>query len=265
MRRKASRVVLAAATCFFVAAPVVQALAAIPDCAGPIEVEHAHIIRTERNAALILSDGRAAHLEGIRLPLGRLDHGPQYLADEALAVLGDMADGHDLVLTAVPPKEDHYDRIRAQVFSGDTWLQAELLRRGLARVSIAPDRIECADELYGIEAKARAARAGLWALAAYAVRTPDQLGGDVGAFEIVKGEVTSVEQTNGRTVLNFAGPSHAAFIATISPDDLVNFRTIGVDPRGYEGKWVQLRGVVVRDGAALAIAIANPLEIEVQQ
>src|SRR5215472_1743688 len=106
--------------------------AALPECAGPVEIERAHIVRVEKNGALILRDGRAAHLEGIRLPQGAIDHAPQYLAEQALAALSQLTVDQDLTLTAVPPKEDRYDRVRAQAFLGDDWLQRELLRRGLA-------------------------------------------------------------------------------------------------------------------------------------
>ena len=36
------------------------------------EIAHAHVMRVEKNGALILTDGRAAMLEGIRLPLGAI-------------------------------------------------------------------------------------------------------------------------------------------------------------------------------------------------
>ena len=39
----------------------------IPDCAGRVEIAHAHVVRVEQNGALILADGRAVILEGIRL------------------------------------------------------------------------------------------------------------------------------------------------------------------------------------------------------
>ena len=45
-----------------------------PDCAGPTEISAATIVRVEKNGALILRDGRAAHLEGVRLPAGSIDH-----------------------------------------------------------------------------------------------------------------------------------------------------------------------------------------------
>src|SRR5258708_4801707 len=88
----------------------------LPQCAGPVEVASADIVRVEKNAALILRDGRAARLEGVRLPAGAIDHGPQFLSDQALAALAQLTVGHQPVLTALSPKEDRYDRIRAQVF-----------------------------------------------------------------------------------------------------------------------------------------------------
>jgi len=36
--------------------------AARPECAGPVEIDHAIVVRVEKNGALILRDGRAVHL-----------------------------------------------------------------------------------------------------------------------------------------------------------------------------------------------------------
>src|SRR5215467_10776259 len=48
-----------------------------PECAGPVELPRAPIMRVERtNDVLVLRDGRAVHLEGIRLPHGQQDHAP---------------------------------------------------------------------------------------------------------------------------------------------------------------------------------------------
>jgi hypothetical protein len=141
-------------------------------CAGGVEIARAKIVRVEKNGALILSDGRAAMLEGIRLPFA--DNGPPALAGDAMAALKELAMAAPLTLTATAPKEDRYDRVRVQAF-GDVWLQAELLRRGLARVQIAADRQECAADFYRIEKEARAAGRGLWAFAAFAPRQADAM------------------------------------------------------------------------------------------
>src|SRR5438067_2432101 len=73
----------------------------IPDCAGSTEIAPATIKRVERNGALILDNGRAVLLEGIRLADGRLS-GP------ALERLRALTIGRPLTLTAVQPKQDRY-------------------------------------------------------------------------------------------------------------------------------------------------------------
>ncbi len=45
-----------------------EAQAAVPPCAGDVEIGDAPIVRVEHNDVLILKDGRALHLEGIRVP-----------------------------------------------------------------------------------------------------------------------------------------------------------------------------------------------------
>ena len=106
----------------------------IPDCAGRPEISKARVIRVERNGALILSDGRAVLLEGIRLPQPEAEGGPRYLSERALSVLGDLAKQGPVTFTSTPPKQDRYDRVRAHGFN-QSWLQVALLEQGLARVA----------------------------------------------------------------------------------------------------------------------------------
>ena len=205
---------------FFAASPVLAMTP--PDCAGGVEISGAKIVRVEKNGAMVLNDGRAAMLEGIRLPLN--DGGPAALGDDALNALRALATAQPLTLTAVPPKEDRYDRVRVQGF-GDVWLQTELLRRGLARVAISPDRAECAGDLYQAEKDARAAGRGLWASPAFAIRKPDSIAAsDEGKFVIVEGRVASGAIHDGRAFLDFSADYAKGFSATIAPEDHANFR-----------------------------------------
>jgi micrococcal nuclease len=232
-----------------------------PDCAGPVTAT-ARIARVEKNGALALADGRMALLAGIRLPQGAQDHAPANFARVALAALDAMAARGPLTLTATPPLTDRYDRIRVQAFdaNGD-WIQTMLLRRGLARVQIAPDRTECAAEFYAAEAEARNHRAGLWSSPVYAVRDATAMHAATGTFQIVEGRVLSVTLHDGRAWLDFGTDYKKDFAATIAPDDRKIFRTLGVDPRGYEGKRVRLRGIVQTHNGSV-IELANPAQIE---
>lgn len=137
--------------------------AIVPDCAGRVEIGHARVVRVEKNGVLVLSDGRAVILEGIRLP----EQDGQ--REQALSLLRSLTADRDVTFTAIAPKQDRYDRVRAQGFTS-VWLQAAVLEKGLARVAIAPDRNECAPDLYDAEGRARDRQAGLWALSANAPR-----------------------------------------------------------------------------------------------
>jgi endonuclease YncB( thermonuclease family) len=240
----------------------------IPDCAGPVEIESVRILRVERtNDVLVLRDGRAIHMEGIVLPRGAKDHAPSAIADQAFDAVNKFVKTRELTVTAVAPKEDRYDRVRGQIFNGDNaepWLQHLLVSRGLARVDIAPDRGECAEELYAAEAQARAAHLGLWSVPAYQVRTPEGLGGDTGTFQVVEGQVLSADVKDGRAYLDFGPDYRTDFTITVAPADMANFRAAGVDPRDYQGKRIRVRGFIQQHNGP-EIEIANPKQIELVQ
>jgi len=237
--------------------------AAVPDCAGPLEIANAHVVRVERsNGALVLRVGRAVRMEGIRIPHAGQHRGPSFIADQAFDAVDAMVRGHAIDVTAVPPKEDRYDRIRGQIVIGDRWLQRALLKSGLARVDISPDRTECAAELYAAESSARAANLGLWSQAAYRIRAPEALAGDTGTFQIVQGRVLTADVKAGRAYLDFGADWRTDFTVTIAPEDMANFRKDGVDPRDYAGKTIRVRGIVQQFHGP-EIEIANPKQVEV--
>jgi micrococcal nuclease len=239
-----------------------------PSCAGPVEAHDVQVVRVEKNGDLVLADGRAVRLEGLLLPAGNRDHAPAYLAEEAVSALTDLARGRAVTLSVFVPKEDRYGRLRAQVFFPQTrdepWLQIAMLRRGMARVSIAPDRRECASELYAVEAEARSAHRGIWGSGFYDVRTPSELDGAMGTFQIVEGKVLSTGLKQGRAFLDFGTDWRRDFKVTIAPEDMHRFRDAGVDPLSYEGLTVRVRGFVDELGGP-EIAIASPDNIEVVQ
>lgn len=238
----------------------------LPSCAGPIEARDVKVIRVEKNGDLVLADGRAVRLEGLVLPAGAKDHAPSFLAEQAIATLDDLARDRTATLSVFVPKEDRYGRLRAQVFltggDGESWLQVALLRRGFARVSIAPERRECAAELFAAEAEARSKGRGIWGSGFYAVRTPDALDDAVGTFQIVEGMVVSADIKDGRGYLDFGRDRRHDFKVTIAPDDIKRFRDIGVDPRSYQGLTLRVRGFVEELGGP-EIEVASPADIEV--
>ncbi|HEY2007523.1 MAG TPA: thermonuclease family protein [Rhizomicrobium sp.] len=230
----------------------------IPDCAGSVEIAQAHVVRVQKNGALILEDGRTVMLEGIRIP--GADGVPQQLSDLALSTLRGMALAGPVAFTSVLPKEDRYGRIRAQAF-GEQWFQSALLERGLARVQIAPDRNECAPDLYEAEQRGQAQRAGLWALPRMAPRAPDEMRRTAGSFQIVQGQVTHMGHSEGRVLIDFSGDGRQIFSAVIEPEDRRAFR--GFDLDGLEAHHIRIRGMVQDWHGRPQIALSNPFQIEV--
>ena len=192
------------ADAFLTAVPVGGAAwAEAPSCAGEVEIADAHIPRVEHNGMLILTDGRRwrSRVSAFRSPPRIARH--RLITDAAFAELNSLAKGQVVNAHAIWPKEDRYDRVRAQIFTPDgTWLQTDLLSKGLARVEIAPDRGECYRELYDAEIAARAAHLGIWSDTAYAVRTADNVAADIGTFQIVMGTVLNAATKDGRVYLN---------------------------------------------------------------
>ena len=228
----------------------------ISDCAGKVEIAHARLLRVEQGGALILTDGRALLLEGIRLPLD----GPSDLANRARSALSGLAQSGTVSFTVTPPVRDRYGRLRVQGF-GREWLQVALLEQGLASVSISPDRTECAPDLYEAEARARAKQAGLWALAAHQVRTPQDMKGTTGSFQLVEGLVSHVGHADVRTFLDFGGTDRWSFSALIAPGDRHAFRDFDLD--GLSGHRIRVRGIVQDYRGRPEIALSNPAQIEV--
>jgi micrococcal nuclease len=221
----------------------------IPDCAGSPEISQTRVVRVERNGDLILRDGRAVVLEGVRLP-----EGPR-LAD-ALALLRALTDKGAVTFTATPPKLDRYGRIRVQGFS-EVWLQTALLERGLAQVMISPDRDECFPELYEAEALARSRHAGLWGDKVHLPRDP-QMAKSVGRFHLMEGRVVHVRPQEGRTVISFEGAR--GVLVVVPAGDRRAFRDF--DLEGLVGQRIRVRGIVQDNRRRHEIALSNPAQIE---
>lgn len=244
-----------------------QALAApLPPCANVIEIAGVRVDSVRDNGVLALHDGHDLQLESVLLPAGPADHAPRVYRDEALTALGSLAGGHEVVAAARSPLKDRYGRVEAQIFVSNSaeggWLQVAILERGLGRVFITPDRPECADALFAAERSARERHEGIWALPAYAVRTPQTLSPrDRGTMQIVEGKVVHAAVKGGRAYLDFGEDWKTDFTATIAPDCMRMFRQLGIDPRTYQGHNIRVRGWI-DEYHGPEIDVAAPQDIE---
>ena len=232
----------------------------LPDCAGDPVIAQARVVRVEKNGALVLDNGRTVVLEGIRLPGADFPAAP--VAARALATLRELATRERVMFTSTRPRNDRYGRIRVQAFA-TAWLQTELLKRGLARVSVMPDRQECSPDFYEAEIEARSAGRGLWALPEFAVRKAVSFSAPAGSFQLVEGRIVNVASHDGRAFLDFNDDYRKGFSATIAPEDRKAFREAELALEALVGHEVRLRGIVEDFNGRHEMALANPRQIEV--
>lgn len=215
---------------------------------------------------LRLDDGRQVRLVGIqapKLPLGRPGFIEWPLADVARLALADMADGRTVRLAHGGVRHDRHRRVLAHAFVGaDTWLQGELLGRGLARVYTFPDNRALADEMLAREDAARRRQRGIWADPFYRVRAADQVAGDVGTFQVVEDTVLQAARVRDRVYLNFAEDWRTDFTVVIAAGHLPLFAEVGLDPLTLAGTRIRVRGWIKSWNGPM-IEATHPEQIEV--
>jgi endonuclease YncB( thermonuclease family) len=231
--------------------------------AGAEPVAQGHVVAVTDGDTVTLKGGAEVRLVGIqapKLPLGRAGFPAWPLADQAKAAAEALCLGQDVRLSYGGREVDRYGRLLAHVTTAaGTWVQGEMLARGLARVYTFADNRARAAELLAVEARARAARRGIWADPFYAVRradTPENI--PVGRFELIEGRVRAAATVKGRGYLNFGPDRHTDFTATVAPRAMKLFG----DFDAYRARTVRVRGWVERRDGPM-IEATHPEQIEV--
>lgn len=204
-----------------------------------------------------LADGQRVRLAGIEVPARGV------VARQAKSAVMELLSSGAIDLRVAGNPRDRQGRMLAQVYagSGSVWVQAELVRRGLARVRGAPDSRLGIPDLLGFERQARRYHRGIWSDRAYAVMTADDAARFAGTFQLVSFTVIDVVNTSGQTYVR-SDTDRTAFALTIAPATLKLCRELGLDPTGLKGKRLLVRGFI--DGSQRpTIAITYPEQIEI--
>jgi hypothetical protein len=209
---------------------------------------------------------RAATLDGIALDDGRIVR----LAGIELSAAPELAAGTAIVLKRLGAETDRYGRVQAHVFLTDDngaerWFQADLVARGIARVSSRVGDPACAKRTLGHENSARAARLGLWAEPVYVIGKAEEPAGVLesrGRFTLVEGKVVSVRESGGTIYVNFGRRWSEDFTVTIAKRNERAFAAAGLVPKSLNGRRVRIRGWIEERGGPWVEA-ARPEQIEV--
>lgn len=190
-------------------------------------------------------------------------------AANAKTALERFTAGQSLLLEQDQRKTDRYGQQLAQAFlvteTGSVWLQGRLVEEGFARAYSFPDNRGCAAELMALEAGARAAKRGLWANAAYALRNADltrELLRYVGSYQLVEGTVASAVASKGKVYLDFGADWKVDFTAALDPAARKQFEAAGLDPMSLKGQRLRIRGWI-ESVAGPQIRVTHPEQIEI--
>lgn len=236
-------------------------------CNDSRKTRDVRIDRIDENGDLALAGGERARLAA-------LDLGIDLITPERwqahLATLNRLLAGKTIAV-ASRSSEDRWRRspliLAKEAVSTPTHepaLTASILIQGLARVIPREAGADCTRALYRFEAKARAAKLGLWQdpkLAILAARDRDRLLSNAGMFALVEGRIVSVGERQQRRYLNFGRIWTKDMAATIQRRDFAAFDAAGLKPADLRGRHVRLRGIL-RSGRAPWIALDSPVQIE---
>ena len=216
-----------------------------------------------------LDDGRLVRLAGLE---------PTHPAGaDAAGLLSAHADfsqwalGAPLELIVLRAGADRWGRLRGRLFlagaesAGLPSLAQALVEAGHARVDPAGEVRACLAALYGAEARARAARRGLWADPAYAVldaNAPESFGARAGEVAIVQGVVASFGASRGRTYLNLGAGGRGSPALSLSRAQARAFERIGQSPAALVGRTIRARGLLdMRPGPRIQIQGPDAVEL----
>jgi endonuclease YncB( thermonuclease family) len=217
--------------------------------------ERGRVVEVRSGDVLVVDSGLVVRLAGLAAPrIGDVG------AEQSRNALQRLVGGRMVALYYGGARRDHYGRALAQVrtVKDQRWVQADLLRSGWARVWTFADNRALAGAMLADEARARARSLGLWAMPAYRVLLPSEVGGAAHGFQIVEGRVLAVTEGASGTYLDFS-PDPAGFSVVISPRDLPAMRAGGIYPQQMANALIRVRGVIGWGGV---MTVDHPEQIE---
>ena len=209
---------------------------------------------------LLTADGREVVLAGVAFPQAV---GAPHDSAGLSARIARLAVGP--VRIAPDGEADRYGRIRANVFAPDGgWLQAILVREGLALARPGGGEARCVRALLDLEEGARRAGVCLWAGSRVVGEAADRtsLLARNGLYAVVEGRVVSVGYGSRMVLLDF-GRNYSTDFTVMVPNPLVpRLLEAEIAVETLVGQAVRVRGIIEESGGP-AIRLGDPSELEV--
>jgi endonuclease YncB( thermonuclease family) len=244
------------------------ALTAAPAVAAELRAGGAYLALGAREGDVVNLAGAELRLSGILAPRSS-DRGSAREVEGAAAMartaLERLVRGQTLRLWHEDVERDRHGRFLAHArLGGGLWVADELLRQGHARVFTQPGQTARVREMLAVEAEARAAKRGLWALPSYAIRDDRDAARATESFQLVEGRVLKAAQTRDLFYLNFGEDYARDFTVGLDRAVVRAFRRAGVDPATLAGKRIRVRGWVLWRGGPY-IGATHPEQVEIME
>ena len=192
-----------------------------------------------------LRDGRKLRLIGINTPERARDEQPaEPHAEVARQQLQALSDRRWSLLYDAE-RRDRYGRLLAHAFDHQGRnITRQLLEAGAGQLLVIPPNLGFVECYRAAQQRARAARRGLWELAAYRELSPARLEhGDTGGYRVVRGTLTRIGESRSSLWLNLG----ERFALRIARGDLDYFDQAAID--GWPQQTLSAQGwVYYRNG-----------------
>ena len=164
---------------------------------------------------------------------------------------------------------DRYGRQRAQLFMGDkgglSWVQAEIVKRGLAMVAPDVGASQCTRELLGLEHQARQNKQGLWGAGIFQIRSASrskELLKYAQTFQIIEGRIKRLSTSRGKIYINFGRNWKNDLTISLTKSAA---QAMKLDPEKLgelKGKFIRARGwVEINKGPLIRVSNSHQLEM----
>lgn len=215
---------------------------------------------------LLLRNGSIVRLSGVDIP-GSHSEEISPLAVTARDILKDLLAGKNVDIYQTKNKDaGRVNRMGHELAhlvrsDDDIWAQGVLLRLGLARVKTSIVNTDMAEQMLALEGSARNEGLGFWGEDDYRVLSDDEAESAIGKFAIVEGQIESVALKKNRIYINFGKDWKKDFTVSIAPEDKRIFSKAGIDPLGWGGQTIRVRGSI-RHYNGPYMEVTHPAAIE---
>lgn len=123
----------------------------------PLDAQYAHVERIIDGDTIAVDGGIKIRLIGIDTP----ERGEVYFT-EASDYLSQLLAGKNIQLQRDISQTDRYGRLLRHVYVDDVWINAEMIKSGLARMATFPPDVMHVETFRDLEKEARENQKGLW-------------------------------------------------------------------------------------------------------